>query len=124
MSRAGADVTRVTPTTGDGHAAAWTGVDQRLAGALSREDFRRVADVRRAVWTGGAWGVFSGGAAGTIAFYGALASGRAPYLRSKHLWFAVLGGAALGSYVGSSVAGARAVDSIADVLSPPRRRPA
>ena len=124
MSRVGADVTpRVTPA-GDAHVVAWTGVDQRLAGALSREDFRRVADVRRAVWTGGAWGVFSGGAIGTLAFYGALASGRAPNLRSKHLWFAVLGGAALGSYVGSSVAGARAVDSIADVLSPPRRRPA
>ena len=110
------------PSNDGGHARAWTGVDQRLANSLSRDDFKRVADVRRAVWEGAAAGLVAGAAIGTLCFYGAIASGRAPTLRRKHLWFAVLGGSALGSYVGASVAGVRAVEGIADVLSPPRAR--
>ena len=47
---------------------AWTGVDQRVQLRMDREDFRRVADVRREVWSGGMTGGLGGLASGYLAF--------------------------------------------------------
>lgn len=47
---------------------AWTNVDARVQNALPPEDFKKVADVRRQMWTGGFGGSAAGLCAGIIGF--------------------------------------------------------
>ena len=96
----------------------WTSVDARVANDLGREDFRRVADARRTIWTHSFVGIAAGAAIGAIAFYAVVGSGRGAALRRKHLWLSTLAGTAVGGYAGATIGGARAFSAIEDgVLS-------
>lgn len=93
---------------------AWTGVDQRVQLQMSKEDFRRVADVRREVWKGGLIGGVAGLSAGFLSYVGYKSMLAPPWLQRKHAFLFTMAGAALGGYVGSATRGMAAFDHIGD----------
>jgi hypothetical protein len=105
------DEPRASPRTLFAHEAG-------LMEALSSEDFRRLADARRAIWTSSLIGLAAGLAGG-------LAAGRAFLLlrpqaaawwRGQHTGAVALGCGALGSFGASLVRARPAVDGISDVF--------
>lgn len=48
---------------------AWTSVDRRVEGQLSKEEFLKIANARRAIWNGGFSGLGIGGVGGVLAYY-------------------------------------------------------
>ena len=83
---------------------------------LSREDFRRVADVRRAIWRDGMLGLAAGlgcGAAGQAAFR---LLARPAWWRGKHTGAAVLASGALVSFLAAMRRGRPEVDAVSDIF--------
>lgn len=90
----------------------WTVVDKRVYDKLPAEDLKIVADARRAMWSGGFSGLAVGGSCGAVAFAASNRGLALPWLKRKHMLLFILGGAALGSYVGTSVAAQDARHSV------------
>ena len=86
-----------------------------LQSYLPKEEFKRVADVRRAIWTGGFTGLAVGGLGGLGGYYLARAlslfnmAGTKPRLMGMGLF---MGGSALGGFTGSLRAGMIAKDEL------------
>ena len=94
---------------------AFTTVDQRIQDALPPEDFKRIADVRRAMWRGGFIGLGGGLSLGVSLF---ILRRKFPSVEkltfAKHgLLYALLGGT-LGSFFGTTSLGAPAMARVQD----------
>lgn len=96
------------------HAPTWTPVDRRVAGKLDVSDFRRVADARRELWTGGFIGMLGGLAAGYLGFHVYQRALAPAWLQSKHMVVFTLCGAAAGGYVGSAMRGMASFEGLGD----------
>mmetsp|Transcript_15745 Transcript_15745/g.49288 ORF Transcript_15745/g.49288 Transcript_15745/m.49288 type:complete len:163 (+) Transcript_15745:219-707(+) len=85
---------------------------------LSQDDIRRVADVRRAVWTAGLQGGAAGIFAASSAWYALRRTGRLPVAwRSPNHWMlATFGAGALASFLCSLAAGKNSVQRIGDIF--------
>ena len=85
---------------------------------MTNDDIRRVADVRRAVWTGGFKGVFTGTVVGSGAFY--VYSRYYPEkskIKSRNMMFLfAMGGGAAFSFLFALTAGKNSVQHIGDVF--------
>ena len=90
---------------------------------LGADDQRRVADVRRSVWTGGFQGLAFGLCFGSAGFLLGSRLGALPQpARAPKYWLlATMGLGALGSYVGALSAGRNSVQQIGDILEKGRQ---
>ena len=93
---------------------------KNLRQTLGADEFRRVADLRRELWTGGTFGLLSGAAVGLCAFLvqRRRSSAAGGLLHAK--WGTALGfgGGALGMFLGAYLAGRENVYTISDILAP------
>lgn len=85
---------------------------------LSDDDIRRVADVRRAVWTAGIQGGLAGVFLGSTSFLLLRRTGRLPasFKTSNDAMLLTLGSGALCSFLAALTAGKNNVHNIADVF--------
>lgn len=81
---------------------------------MNREDFKRVADARRELWTGGAIGGVAGLGGGYLAYHAYRALAAPAWLAPKHLTVFVLCAGAVGGYVGSAMRGMKAFERLGD----------
>ena len=89
-----------------------------LKAALSKDDFRRVADVRRNIWTGSliglGFGLFSATAGIQVVFTHFMK--RPVWWKGQHTGATILGAGALFSFLGALKRGGPEVASISDVF--------
>lgn len=95
---------------------AWTFVDQRVQSKLPPEDFVRIADVRRQLWTAGLTGAVGGAAAGFAAFSATRQFFKPKWLSKNHLFLFPMLGAAVFSFIGTNAAGHGKMTGLADVF--------
>ena len=87
-----------------------------LQETLSREDFRRVADVRRAIWRDGMIGLVAGLGLGYAAQAAFRRVARPAVWKGQHTGAAVLAGGALGSFLAAMRRGRPEVEAVGDVF--------
>ncbi len=105
------------PVQVDSSRKAFTTVDQRVQSALPPDDFRKIADARRAMWNGGFVGLGGGICLGISLFilrrrFGG-ADGANMTLGKHGLLFALLGGSS-GSFIGTTSFGTPAMKGLND----------
>ncbi len=92
--------------------------DNALAAAMGKQDFLRVADARRAMWTGGFAGMGMGLGVGVLGTHLLKALGQQPkWWQGKHKSMTIMLSLAAGGFLGSMFAGTPAVRSLGDVFA-------
>jgi hypothetical protein len=89
-----------------------------LKAALSKDDFRRVADVRRNIWTGSLIGLGIGLVSATVGIHVGFSHlmKRPTWWKGQHTGATILGFGALFSFLGALKRGGPEVASISDVF--------
>ena len=90
-------------------------MDARVSAKMSVDDFKRVARARSAMWQSSAMGLAGGAATGLLSYYAYYTLRRPAWLTKRHGLLFILGGAALGSYIGAATTGKLEIERLDDV---------